>query len=283
MNGIKLVELLEKDVFELNNMLTELSAGKSLSVVNNKFIQSRMRTILDDVDMLREFFNENSVEVDSNSLINDKLEQSNSEINNVNKVSEKVVDTLSKISQLSENHKLTDSFERDSSPKEDVVSKQNSTADIVESNLEEANSAENINIEEKFEIESEPEDLSIDHSTIEEDVANEPRTLADKFEGSKSTLNDKMSTAFEKKDLASKLAGKPISDLTKAINLNDRVRFISDIFHGSSESYQEVISKVNKMSEFDEALELFEQLENFNKDAKSFNDFIEFIYRKFIK
>ena len=272
MNGKELVELLGKDVFELNNILSELSIGKSLNIVEYKFIQSRTRTIIDDVDMLREFFNENNVEINPHFFADNKQTNISSKKKNFEQINEQISKTLNKVSQTLENNiEELSEIENTETIKEPLnyTDKEEENIDTLELSEEISNG-----------IESETEVENLDNDVSEE---NAHKTLADKFEGSTNTLNDKMSSTFEKKDLASKLAGKPISDLTKAINLNDKVRFISEIFSGSSDNYQEIISKINQMSEFDEALQLFEQLPDFNQDAPSFNDFIEFIYRRFIK
>ncbi|GAB2697285.1 hypothetical protein GCM10027037_21650 [Mucilaginibacter koreensis] len=48
-------------------------------------------------------------------------------------------------------------------------------------------------------------------------------------------------------------AGKPVSDLASAVNLNDKLLFVKDLFNGYNLAYKEAIDRLNRCKTFEEA------------------------------
>jgi hypothetical protein len=48
-------------------------------------------------------------------------------------------------------------------------------------------------------------------------------------------------------------SGKPVSDLASAVNLNDKLIFVKDLFNGYNLAYKEAIERLNRCKNFDEA------------------------------
>ncbi|MGN6180749.1 MAG: hypothetical protein ACTHNW_16320 [Mucilaginibacter sp.] len=68
------------------------------------------------------------------------------------------------------------------------------------------------------------------------------------------TINERMSARFsERNGMADHLNTQPISDLKAAINLNDKLLYVKDLFNGYSLAYSEAIEILNRFSSFDEA------------------------------
>jgi len=68
------------------------------------------------------------------------------------------------------------------------------------------------------------------------------------------TINDRMSARFgERNGMAEQLNAQPITDLKAAINLNDKLLYVKDLFNGYSLAYSEAIEILNRFSSFDEA------------------------------
>lgn len=84
-------------------------------------------------------------------------------------------------------------------------------------------------------------------------LAHQPRTkeineVIGKFEPS---LNEKL---FEqKKELAEKLTEEPLKDIKKAIGVNDRYIFISELFRGDEAMYEQSLKTINRFSIYPEA------------------------------
>ncbi|WP_419699530.1 hypothetical protein [Mucilaginibacter sp. NFX135] len=94
----------------------------------------------------------------------------------------------------------------------------------------------------------------------------DPELVADHTNDSKAitddkvlTINQKISALKAEKDkgavtaVASPATVLPITDLKSAINLNDKLLYIKDLFNGYSLAYSEAIEIVNRFNSFDEA------------------------------
>ncbi|MFN0213264.1 MAG: hypothetical protein ACKVT2_03335 [Saprospiraceae bacterium] len=57
------------------------------------------------------------------------------------------------------------------------------------------------------------------------------------------------------KELADKLALTPIADLRKAIPLNDRLLYTSELFAGDGKAFEDMLAEVNNFANFEEARE----------------------------
>ena len=68
------------------------------------------------------------------------------------------------------------------------------------------------------------------------------------------TINEKISAQLEGKGThAGPVTAAPLSDIKQAINLNDKLLFIKDLFNGYSLAYAEVIDILNRLNTFEEA------------------------------
>jgi hypothetical protein len=68
------------------------------------------------------------------------------------------------------------------------------------------------------------------------------------------TINERMSAQLGERDgVAGKLNLQPITDLKAAINLNDKMLYVKDLFNGYSLAYSEAIEILNRFTSFAEA------------------------------
>ncbi len=85
--------------------------------------------------------------------------------------------------------------------------------------------------------------------------------------------------------LADQLKEKPIKDLNKGIDLNDKYWFINDLFNGKPGIFNEHLKTLNKMNNLEEALLFIEKEIRTQFDWKgkerSSKKFLSFIYRRF--
>ena len=70
--------------------------------------------------------------------------------------------------------------------------------------------------------------------------------------GDEVSLNDRLKVN-NAPELASKLQEEPIRDLRKAININDRYQFISELFRGDEVMYERSIKTINSFNVYQEA------------------------------
>jgi len=68
--------------------------------------------------------------------------------------------------------------------------------------------------------------------------------------------NEEVLELFEEKkatDIAAKLSSMPVSDLTKAMGLNERILTVNELFGGDANAFKKVMTDLNRLSNFDEA------------------------------
>lgn len=75
--------------------------------------------------------------------------------------------------------------------------------------------------------------------------------LNDSMVAEENSVNDKLKQ--EKSEVANTLQDSPIRDLKRAININDRHRFISELFRGDETMYERSIKTINGFNIFAEA------------------------------
>ncbi|MEW5844747.1 MAG: hypothetical protein AB1777_00620 [Bacteroidota bacterium] len=104
--------------------------------------------------------------------------------------------------------------------------------------------------------------------------------LADKFQGKRKFRNEVIAEQHQKADMQSKLQNKPISDLAKAIGINDKFLFIKELFGGDADLYNQTIKHINQLTDLNEAIIYLQ--ENFNWDPTNevTNLFIDLVRRK---
>ncbi|MET4083716.1 hypothetical protein ABIB40_003688 [Pedobacter sp. UYP30] len=114
-------------------------------------------------------------------------------------------------------------------------------------------------------------------------VSTEPLpNIFEKKEGT--TLNDLLAKKNVKPELSLKA---PISDLKNAINLNEKMLFIKDLFSGYNMAYSEAIDLVNKMTTFDNAEKFlrnnYAAKNNWANKQNTVDKFYELLHRRFDK
>jgi hypothetical protein len=146
---------------------------------------------------------------------------------------------------------------------------------IVESKVESIKPVMETSIEEKsFEPESIPseEDLSKDDNSS---------SLNDSMAKSTSSLNDSYKSSGS---LAERLTNSKIKDLKSVIGINEKFAFITELFAGSNESYNESIHNLNNCNDSSEAKNILNDLSianDWNLDSKTVASFIELLDRRY--
>ena len=106
--------------------------------------------------------------------------------------------------------------------------------------------AEMTKVEEPVET-SAPEPVTEDEAEAEAELV-EPVVVSDSIE--KEVLTEKEVPAVEKKSLNDRLAGNMLK-----FGLNDRIGFVKDLFDGSQEDFNRVVSQLNALGNLNEAME----------------------------
>lgn len=110
---------------------------------------------------------------------------------------------------------------------------------------------------------------------------SQKETIADKYlSENKKSLNDIMAELRKEKDLATRMQYKPVKDLREAITLNDRVKYIREVFGQDKAKYDLAITKLNNCKDLDEAMEYINANISWDNEKPSFRNFLELIYRR---
>lgn len=112
--------------------------------------------------------------------------------------------------------------------------------------------------------------------------------VEDKEEAVEEGKDDSLNTSLqqpEPEDLASKLGQTPIHDLKKAISINKKFEFISQLFEGDHEGYTKSVHYLNGLKNKDEAMTFFNNLKkerNWDEENKRFIEFADLVNRRFM-
>jgi hypothetical protein len=105
--------------------------------------------------------------------------------------------------------------------------------------------------------------------------------MADKFSKDSFSINDMLAGVKNNKNLASSLKDSPISDLKKAIKLNDRIWYINELFNKNSSTFEKAVDTVNSSADLDKALEYLFMNFKWDQERKSTINFLELVFRRF--
>jgi len=153
---------------------------------------------------------------------------------------------------------------------------------------------EEINIEISDEISNdeqiirEPEAV-IQHETIPDqnmqyDITNEPaviKTLSEKFQNDSQLLNQRFNAENKESNVSARIQATPVTDLKKAIGINDRFSFISELFDGDRSGFETFLDHLSSLNNSSEILSVMHNITTENNwTAKpSFGRFSELVQR----
>ena len=96
----------------------------------------------------------------------------------------------------------------------------------------------------------------------------------------KPSFNERL---VEKQEPASSKSQPPISDLRRAIGINDRFFFQRELFGGNTDLFNQTIDQLNNMDNLDTAMAFISTNFNWNPNNEAVTSFIALLRRRFIK
>ena len=150
---------------------------------------------------------------------------------------------------------------------------------------EEAEEVKKKNIEEKplSEVEQSQKKTKSKKSSV--DLFSAHSTIADKFKDDKKSLNEKLSVEQSDKSIAAKLHKNPITDLKAAIGINEKFKFINELFEGSLQKYNDEIAKLNEfgsLSDAEKHISLLKSEFSWKEGSEAFHELSELISRRYV-
>lgn len=110
---------------------------------------------------------------------------------------------------------------------------------------------------------------------------SKPSTLAERFQQNTPSVNDVLAGLEKKANLASRFNSRPITNLRKAIKINDRIRFVNELFDRDSIQYEQTIDMIESSANINEALDKLFSNRNWNQEDETTVDFLELVYQRF--
>ncbi len=102
----------------------------------------------------------------------------------------------------------------------------------------------------------------------------------------KGSLNEKIGQNELYSSISSKLQGNPISDLSKAIGVNERFEFIKELFGNDPQSYKDAVAKLNSVQNFAQAEDILNHelalKYSWKADSSAVKKFVDLVQRRHI-
>ncbi|MEP7168373.1 MAG: hypothetical protein ABI855_03310 [Bacteroidota bacterium] len=112
----------------------------------------------------------------------------------------------------------------------------------------------------------------------------EATVVVNKFEG-KQTVHDKITKSKEDKSWNEKIQNQPVTDLKKSIGINEKFKFVNELFDGHLQEYNESIDFLNNCKTLEEAQNFIDQSLtpkfNWKKESSVCQSLLLLIQRKF--
>jgi len=115
-----------------------------------------------------------------------------------------------------------------------------------------------------------------------EEKISEATILAERFQGEKTFINERLAQQANKEDLSTKLQSKPIDDIANAIGINDKYKLIRELFNGKPEIFNQTIEKLNTASNFNEAFNYISSNFEWEMEDEPVQFLLDLVRRKFI-
>lgn len=145
---------------------------------------------------------------------------------------------------------------------------------------------EPINIPEQLNEETdEQQDKKTKSKKFSLDLFSPHNTIADKFKDDKKSLNEKHSVTQTDKSIGSKLQKNPVKDLKAAIGINEKFKFINELFDGSLQKYNECIALLNGFAGSEAAFKYMSFLKEefkWKENSEAYQELSDLVSRRYI-
>ena len=161
---------------------------------------------------------------------------------------------------------------------EKVVHKE-TTLEAPSTTEEETNSAPKEQVPEPIATAESQQKKEVETSSVKEEEENK-RTIGESLVGDKKSVNEIIANNQEA-NAKKVLKGKPISDLTKGLGINDRFMFQRELFEGKAEVMTQTLQQLNSMPDLNAAQSFIKSNFNWNEEQEVTQAFFNYIERKF--
>ncbi|MGQ8336037.1 hypothetical protein ACUNWD_05755 [Sunxiuqinia sp. A32] len=281
MDQKKLLQIIKKDLLELNELTEELTNNDTISKLEIEIALSKSKLVMQEFELLKEQSASFTIQSEKlgtpiKSEVKSKSELDNAEKEEYRSEKEEAIEEISvlendpmaspKTNEIKED-KLEVEKEAPSAENQDTIEPTKQ-----ETPQPEAAESELVQEEEKLEEEFETSDQE-----NEEESDEKIKIVGERFTKEKS-LNDVMS---DSKTLDQKFATSSIQKIETAIGLNDRFQYIRELFNGDSDLFRSTVQQLDEMSNINEAVNHLSTNFKWKKNETSLK-FVQLVKRRFI-
>jgi hypothetical protein len=112
-------------------------------------------------------------------------------------------------------------------------------------------------------------------------AGEEAEVLSDSIKGPK-LLGESIHQPIQYQELSSRLQAKPVTNLTKAIGINERFLYIRELFGNDSKKYEMAIETLNNAANFNDAFNYMIREFSWDMDSDLVQGLLDLVRRKFI-
>jgi len=144
---------------------------------------------------------------------------------------------------------------------------------------------------EKIPVEDAVSDLKPDASSLppvselknpEQGLNDSPEStiIADKFSHLSNRLNEQMGSLKKDNDISGRMKTKPLISLSEAIGVNDKFRFMREIFDGNKDAYKQAMIELDKVKTLSDAREMIMSYPGSGKADEAVKQLLDLVKRK---
>jgi|GEM_PF-863642 chemotaxis protein histidine kinase CheA len=270
-----LLEIIIHDLKEVEAMAENAKGETPLSKAYFKLTRNRIKSILEEIEMLEELSlpdNNTSQSRDADAEIknisppeiSDKKEETENET--IPQPSATTEDSAQKKSPVKE---APD--EKEDAPDTDKSQSMQTTPEtpVTESQEEEKSTSEHKETTQALKSES------------QENKKKENKVLGEKLKKENASFNEQLGKTQKSNSHKHSFSTPPITDLKKAMGINDRFFFQRELFNGSADIMSQTLEQLNQMGDINEAHNFL--LANFNWDPENeaVLSFMELVERRY--
>jgi len=282
-----LLEIVLHDIKEVETLMQSFKGKAELSQAFFKLTRRKMQSILEEIDMLEEL-----ADMPSNASSTTEAKERIAEIMESTKESTSP-DSKSQKEEPSEKGPKTESERRkpegDHAPEKtepitEAPGEETTSSAPQEPAKEEepAPSTPEVSSEKKEPPEAkEPEPSPAPEREVHSSPKKEHQVLGERLNTGKSSYNEQIARKATN-GASRRLINKPVSDLRKALGINDRFFFQRELFGGSAGLLNETLDQLNEMSNMEDARNFLLTNFNWNADNESVISFMNFVERRFL-
>ena len=256
MDKDKLLQIIRKDLLELNEITTDLVGKKTLSTHEIEFALSKSRIVLQEFEFLKELNTSVSEEPVATPEVEPLVSDNEPEVEGVN-----------------ESLAVEKS---DFSIKEEVDVNEKVEELLVPVEPELNNDMGHMQINSEIDTEEHSNSTVESEEAVAEEVGDSKKIVGETFITGKS-LNEILTDTYK---LDQKLASSPIEKLESGIGLNDRFQFIRELFDNDAGLFQQVVQQIDKMDSLNDAVSYLSGNYQWKKNDTSIK-FAQLVKRRF--